>query len=404
MIGFENSSTSITNNNDTKLIWNQTNLNMNKLRNVHKILSMNNDQIETYIASIKNGQSSRAALDAIGASAFIDNDDNEKKQTQHERKKSLFNLDMNIFKISTDYCYHDSSSTSNDITKCDYLKRILHALRYYSLIKLDDKPFNNDILMSFCDNIYPQLIDDYNHVICKHSDDLEDINDQLIKDTNYGDCDHKKCKLFARYYDNSTRKTKTANTTSNNNNNNNNEITDSKLLFKREIFDNIHHWLFHLYHVGMRTKKKSIFVDQDDDYLEEDEQDEYIDHQFKKIKEIINFKKASINIKDNRFDDKNNKYTINTQKTEKDGNETFIDSVLECLNRRKISTTTINKLSSYLEQEEFDTDSLMEDMYHYQHGSNVATAFRDQDVINTINTEVLHIKSMLVFACILFIF
>ena len=112
---------------------------------------------------------------------------------------------------------------------------------------------------------------------------MEVINKQLINNPNFGDCNYSKCNSFNRYYDYSRQRKVASNT---------NKSSDSKLEFYRDVYDNIHHWLFHLFHVGMRTYKNIINGDGDDnDDIEYD--DKYIDYGFKRIKENISSKEKN---------------------------------------------------------------------------------------------------------------
>ena len=219
-----------------------------KLQNTSKL--QNTQFIAIYIKSNQNS-TDKTILNSIILKGESTNND-------------TVSLDMNIFKIETNNCYHNwscqacSYSNTSNITECalcytensinskpptnewscdkctfinpsnvaqcemcdeiytktennninfiyecDQLLRILYGIKYYSLLKLDENPSNNDIFISFCQIVYPQLINDYQHIIFHHFDDLEEINAQIIDDHNFGDCNHLKCVSFKRYYNDS---------------------------------------------------------------------------------------------------------------------------------------------------------------------------------------------------------
>ena len=56
-----------------------------------------------------------------------------------------------------------------DINKCDALKRMIMAMRYYKLLKVENNVENKEILISFCQTVYTQLVNDYEHIINNHS-------------------------------------------------------------------------------------------------------------------------------------------------------------------------------------------------------------------------------------------
>ena len=154
-------------------------------------------------------------------------------------------LNVDNYSIKCQLCeaikISDLNASSVNIHKCDSIMRILTALKYYSLLKLDENPSNQDVFISFCKTVYPYFLNDYEHILHSY------INQQIIEDAKFGDCDHQKCKLFTRYYSDSRRRVDQERESKNND-----EEIDSELLFYRQIFDNIHHWLYHLFDVGVR--------------------------------------------------------------------------------------------------------------------------------------------------------
>ena len=287
------------------------------------------------------------------------------------------------------------------IDECDQLQRILYGLKYYAFLKLDEIASNNDIFLSFCEIVYKQLINDYQHIISHHSDDLEKINTQIINDKNFGDCNHLKCISFRRYYNDSRRRSN-----ENNADYDDDEKTDRKLLFYQEIFDNIHHWLFHLFHVGLRTKKKDL-VENDDDDDDDDMKDsnEYIDIQFKRIRNNIQTKRNKLNLDiDSIQSSSKNKFTLHTtdgtntnEKQKSNDDQTFIDILFNHLKDRDVSKEIRNKIKINFEEEEFDTDSLKEDVMDYQNGSNIHETINDEATIKLMVEEIAFYKSYIYF-------
>ena len=272
------------------------------------------------------------------------------------------------------------------IQDCSHLYKMLHALKYYTLLNLDNNPSNHYIFMNFCENVYKNILHDYQHIITVHSNQLEQIHAQIIVNRNFDDCDHSKCVLFKRYYDNSRRRTQTKQSSDVEDEK---KIDDKKLLFYSEIFDNIHHWLFHLYQVGMRTTQSVINGDikQNDDNEDINYADDsYIDQEFSRIKKHIDEQRKTLKVGRDRFgDDQSNKFQMqideNNGDTELVTNDAtpFIDALSKQLQIANITTNTMDVFIEYLKLEDFDSDGLIVDIMNYQQGSNIINNVNDEE-------------------------
>ena len=273
-------------------------------------------------------------------------------------------------------------SSINKYRECDHLNRMIHALQYYQLLNIHQNTSNIHLFMHFCMEIYKELLNDYQHIITIHGDQLETINQQLINNNdNLKQCHHSNCMLFKRYYNNSrTAITNESSATSDS------CVTtkfDGETLFFCELFDNIHHWLYHLYDVGMRVKSSVINHHQNNDEKNDNEDDDqYVDHEFRRIMSHIRERKEKVNVNLNRRNDQNNRFKLQMENndsyqhlTEMDGNISrnalFMDLLLEELNEENISQKTVDKLYKYLEIEDFESDSIIDDVMNHQSGSNI---------------------------------
>ena len=63
-------------------------------------------------------------------------------------------MDLTIFKSIDNHCFNDNGDTV-DIRKCSHLQRILHALKYYTILKTENAS-NADIFMEFCNDTASQ--------------------------------------------------------------------------------------------------------------------------------------------------------------------------------------------------------------------------------------------------------
>ena len=155
---------------------------------------------------------------------------------------------MEIFKTNSDYCFGKNVDDKEhiDIKKCSYLERMLHGLKYYKLLSLEINTSNKEIFISFYQTVYTQLLNDYQHIISIHQQQIEDIHNKLITDENYGNCKHSDCTLYDRYHRREVG-----------NNNNHKQEMDTKIIFYKDIFNSMHNFLYHhIYTLWVYKKSK----------------------------------------------------------------------------------------------------------------------------------------------------
>ena len=91
---------------------------------------------------------------------------------------------------------------------CPCIARMTSALILYSTIDPTNTKHESK-LMSFCDGIYPELMDDYIHIMEQHQHDVDRISDRIKTDLDLmTEChnDYKNCALLSRQYRNKSRK------------------------------------------------------------------------------------------------------------------------------------------------------------------------------------------------------
>lgn len=313
----------------------------------------------------------------------------------------------------------------NIIQRCDRLNRLIHALKYYHLSNISNESVNDGVFVDFCVDIYEEALNDWTHFIDHHSDQLQHINEQLINDENFGECNIKKCAVFKRHHD--QRRMHLVN--------NDREKLDGigKNVFFGELFDNIHHYLFHLYQTGMRAKMHIASHDEVKDDDGDRKHDEYkcIDHEFARKRKEIATKSNEMGVQMNRFSDNNNKYNIkviddivvgdgDNNKTfmgsffekmksigieiddvviddvdEVDDNETFMDSFFEIL--RSFGMQIANKLYALISEGLYETDALIQDVDDGKNGSNIIGTIKDVRFGDSIREYIKLSKCMFIF-------
>ena len=313
-------------------------------------------------------------------------------QTTKPKLETAINSYSKVTTIDTSIC-HSTECTCTidqyqfDINHCILLRRMTTALQYYQDLKAKDILSNNDEFIYFCKNVYVECLNDYQHIISTHSQHIDAIYEQIID--LFGYCDHSKCQSLTRHYDARRNTTKDL---------------DAQSTFYCEIFDSIHHWMYHLYDCGMRINKNCIEIKVDknsDDNAYED--DQYIDKIFAEINKEISTKRDKFNVHSDRFgrfNQKADKFKLNVGKLNdynanisyqphfEDGGSTFIGALFHNLTISKVSTKTKSKLQRFLTNEEYDTETIIDDVKDHQYGigSNIINACKpDKHLINSIS-------------------
>ena len=248
--------------------------------------------------------------------------------------------------------------------QCDHLNRLLHAMKHYQLLDIAHNPTMVPVFACFHDKAYPQMIDDYHHVISIHEEHLEELHNEIISDPNYGQCNYTQCNLSQRYHSQQRRFEY--------------ETTNTNILFLCDLLDAFHYWMMHMYQSGMRVKKlhPKILVDEGD----EKKTNEYIDPEFKRIKNFIADQKKKYRVSDDRFTNNgNDKFQLQvgskSTKAKTKKNETFIDAFIAAVDRESVSPVISKRLLKYIVTEAYDSDSLLGDLDDERKNSNILQVF-----------------------------
>eukprot|EP01084_Bolivina_argentea_P128578 227250_1 len=249
-------------------------------------------------------------------------------------------------------CYRTSDnskqlqSSENIITACDHLKRITDGLPFYLSLFGNNKIVDTDStdkFIEFCNNEYRNILDDYVHIICVHSTEFELIAELLHNNYQFPQCVLNECKITQRHYDENT-------------------IDPSQSMFIK-IFDQLHYCIFHLVDMGLKISKQDA-KKIEEEIKSDDNLDNNVDRIFAKIHKIILFKRKQYKGNITRFA-KGNKFNLQTIQDTKQFNDeiTCLDDMCKYIKASNIvSSTILTELRDYLHSEEFDTDSIEQDI------------------------------------------
>lgn len=172
---------------------------------------------------------------------------------------------------------HTSDSTCS-VKECEEIHQIIDCVLHYESLDINDED-DKSKMMYFFKNIYKSTLDDYIHIITKHADDLEEIFHLIISEFNTECCDLIGCSMLRRHHRDRTKDEEMKQMDDYDN-------YDDQFLFYRDVMDQIHCYLYHLYDIGYRIKRDQIRFDNHDEKETDDKADTF-DAEFSKIKQII---------------------------------------------------------------------------------------------------------------------
>ena len=278
---------------------------------------------------------------------------------------------------STAACFGKKAKKSQIIiNNCQYLSRVLGAIKYTQSLhqNMENEATKAVAMEMYINEEYRTCLDDYNHIITTHSDHLEDIYQQLHK------CKLSNCFMAKRCNNNDRRRDHQKS-----HNNNIDADENFKANFYFDLLDRIHFWLHHQFDVGMRVQMDIMRYKDDGDYFTDNTQVAEADREFEKMKQEIILKRDEYKMEQSKGY-QHDKYTLHVQKREYraengDDGQTFIDSILQQLQQEKIAVKTIESFTSFMEQEEYDSDAIIADINHITqdlHDSNIMQCFKNQ--------------------------
>eukprot|EP01084_Bolivina_argentea_P145990 255758_1 len=216
-------------------------------------------------------------------------------------------IDLEIFREYKHEC--------NGHNKCSYLSRMICALRYYQLQ-------TGTTFIEFCVDVYgQQCLDDYIHFICNHINNINQLNNNNCKCTNITRC---------KFRTNHLRKRNEAAKNSN-----------EKYNFYIDIFDSIHFCLFHLKDTGFRMQINDT----------EDQND------LKRQNDLFGFHRLQKPIRSKFIIQQSLSYGSATKAFK----NTFAGKMIRHI-QKDIYYDVSNNLTQFLLLEEYDTDSIMNDL------------------------------------------
>eukprot|EP01084_Bolivina_argentea_P021975 40819_1 len=301
--------------------------------------------------------------------------------------KSLNKIDLSVFKISEIKC------NTVKVLKCSCLQRIGTALKYYDVLcGQDDNDTNQSsvgkqIFSTFCNESYPHFLDDYIHCITKHGNNLITVAEELRNAYLFGtECITNRCGKLRRHYDSRRGGNKNED--------------EAKEDFYCGYFDQLHHFIFHLYDIGMRAE----INEESKEEINEDDLSCF-DRIFEQKRDLIRSKRKTYGNNIDRYNQENNKYNMkietieNNKDSEDDNDETVLDSIYAIIFKdNNISKDIIISFNQFCNENEYDTEAIGDDLCEFTETnnaqSNIANLIQNKLCVHEIKHHIKNIKSL----------
>ncbi len=310
-------------------------------------------------------------------------------------------VDLSIFESIGSACFGSNGSVV--ISDCDHLQRLVHGLKYYEKLASSNHPEKGRIFSEFIASVYGDdlVVNDWVHFMTTHQDQIEEIHDALTSwDAPYGGvCSQKgaaSCSLFRRHYG-GDRRGKHIGSSSDDDD----EGEGVRTVFYGELFDRIHHFLYHLFDAAMRTRRETVDgLKAEDEGMDIDEDSKggghgFVDGLFAAKRRALSERREKLKAVTDRYDEtKHNKFNITTAGNDgvngngngigtergiEEKRKPFIDALNEYLVQRQCAPEMVDALRSLIVEHQFDSDAVAEDLDRRRHGapsSNLIEAIR----------------------------
>ena len=290
--------------------------------------------------------------------------------------------------------YQDPLSLApcRDFKACIAIKRLLVALRYYQSLDVKSNEQHQNVFTNFINEIYqhPLLIQDFHHFTKKHCKKLYDVMKYAIDNKMINQCQIETCENATRHYRINGRHDTVS--------------KDKYLNIYGNTLDSFHYLLLHSNDAGLRcfTGKEA-----EDGSVQTSKaaKDDCYDPEFNRIGQMIK-KTQEATRRFNRIAD-GNKFTIsaNDGSDRKNYDElkddyfgiTYLDTVIQHLEDKRIKREAITKLVQYLKHHQFDTESIDIDVGDGSSDGNIPKYMENEpQCLNMLISKLKDTKGMLV--------
>ena len=300
-------------------------------------------------------------------------------------------LDFSIYENPNSRC-SDSSDDIPITERCSTLKRLCTASLYFDAInssKLGDA-IKRTLWVKFNEEVYQNVVEDTIHLMQKHDNDIQHIQREWTERYELPKCTVSECTMTTRHYGRGRRDTKMEI---------GNDKEDTLYAFHQSLHDRVHHFLFHLFEIGMRVDTTSMNPGaNDEEKIGANLEGVAVDKKFAAERDHIKKRKEALKRTLGRMDPLNNKFTIQMM-SEKLGGVTLLDALFQQLSKNIMAhkANQVRRLKDYFESNSFDSECIEMDIEDVL-DSNISNFIQDQSTVHTMAVFVQSTRCM--FHCI----
>eukprot|EP01083_Nonionella_stella_P183460 663099_1 len=240
--------------------------------------------------------------------------------------------------------------TGNNTDTCPSVNQVINALLLYQTLDLDNTQHQQQ-LIQYCNETNTRILDDYIHLVTKHSHQVSDIYDLISIRTNVP-CNLAKCSSAIRHHRDRDKPTP-------------NDV-DTQVMFWMDVMDSCHCYLSHLYDLGLRININSApsTIDRDMDHTDPD-----YDTNLANIHKILKATRVALNELDglklcryqnNRFDLSITQHANSATHTK----TTFMDGLYTYMQQQRMDHKDIISLQNTLYDEDYDSEAMQMDLLY----------------------------------------
>ena len=300
---------------------------------------------------------------------------------------NLKNMDLNIFKSPKMECRRTPDNLPLT-ERCSSLMRLCTASKYIDAVtasKLDEED-QRALMIEFNEEAYNMVLDDTIHLVNVHSDNIKLIQSEWIKNFGFPPCSVANCVRTTRHYGRGRREKM------------NEMIGDGKVDpiydFYRSLYDRVHHFVWHLYDIGLRVDVNSLGLNVGgDDEKEGDMKGVTVDQVFAAERDYIRSQRDDCQLDLDRFEDAIAKFTMLSASQDK-AEITLLDVLIKRLEKlQSVHIKTVVRLKQHFEEESCDSDYIEMDLEDIA-DSNIYGLIENEEAIQMISNLIRTTKCM----------
>ena len=283
---------------------------------------------------------------------------------------TINNIDLKIFENPNDTKCSRHSDHIPITEQCAHTLRLCTASRYVDAImssKLDED-MKRTLFVEFNEVVYDSVLEDTTHFVAEHSNDIQRVHDEWTQRYGMKKCSVSECTKTARHYGRGRREQQS-------------KGQDAVHSFYRSLYDRVHHYIFHLFDIGLRVDMSSFALNAGgDDEKERESKGVTVDEFFAAERDQIQSQRDEANMDLDRFDEENNKFTIQMVAA-MEGAVTLMDALFKKLaGNQVIRNEAVQRLSHFVDDNSFDSECIEMDIEDLK-DSNICTQIQSQIAI-----------------------